>query len=157
MGFETAGTYTLEQRIMGERIIMTADPENIKAILAGQFSDFGKGEPFHKIWFDFLGDSIFATDGELWHNSRQLIRPQFLKNRIADLHIAESHLAKMVGLIPKDGTPVDISDLLYRFTLDTSTDFLLGEAVGHLDDGNADFARAFADIQKFHNDMMRAG
>lgn len=29
---------------------MTVDPENIKAILATQFHDFGKGEEFHDAW-----------------------------------------------------------------------------------------------------------
>lgn len=29
---------------------MTVDPENIKAILATQFQDFGKGEEFHDAW-----------------------------------------------------------------------------------------------------------
>jgi hypothetical protein len=30
--------------------IVTVDPENIKAILATQFNDFGKGEEFHAAW-----------------------------------------------------------------------------------------------------------
>lgn len=49
------GYYTIETGI-GERVIMTADPENIKAILATQFKDYGKGEKFHKDFEDFLGD-----------------------------------------------------------------------------------------------------
>lgn len=48
-------TYTIETGV-GERVIMTADPENIKAILATQFKDYGKGEQFHKDWEMFLGD-----------------------------------------------------------------------------------------------------
>lgn len=49
------GCYTIETGI-GERVIMTADPENIKAILATQFKDYGKGEQFHADWDAFLGD-----------------------------------------------------------------------------------------------------
>ena len=30
--------------------IMTVDPENIKALLATQFNDFGKGKEFHDSW-----------------------------------------------------------------------------------------------------------
>jgi hypothetical protein len=30
--------------------IFTADPEIVKAMLATQFQDFGKGEPFHRDW-----------------------------------------------------------------------------------------------------------
>lgn len=37
-------------RAPGVTPIMTLDPENIKAILATQFNDFGKGEEFHNAW-----------------------------------------------------------------------------------------------------------
>jgi hypothetical protein len=43
------GRYTIEAGI-GERVILTAEPENIKAILATQFKDYGKGEQFRKDW-----------------------------------------------------------------------------------------------------------
>lgn len=135
----------------------TAEPENIKAVLAGQFQDFGKGKKFHEQWKEFLGDSIFATDGSQWHGSRQLIRPQFQKSRISDLHTFEKHIQKMLALVPRDGSTVDISDLWYRFTLDSATDFLLGENVGSLDNPRVEFAKAFADVQKFQNDVMRSG
>lgn len=51
------GHYTLEAGI-GARIIFTADPENIKAILATQFKDYGKGEQFRKDWYPFLGNGM---------------------------------------------------------------------------------------------------
>jgi hypothetical protein len=37
-------------RAPGVTPIMTVDPENIKAILAIQFNDFGKGDEFHNGW-----------------------------------------------------------------------------------------------------------
>lgn len=52
--------YTLEATAFGHRMIFTADPENIKAILATQFNDYGKGKQFHDDWHDFLGDSKSA-------------------------------------------------------------------------------------------------
>lgn len=52
-----ANPYTIESRTLGVRIIITADDENIKALLATQFNDFGKGETFNSEWHDFLGDS----------------------------------------------------------------------------------------------------
>ena len=48
--------YTTEARTAGLRIVFTADPENIKAILATQFNDFGKGEEFNKDFHHFLGN-----------------------------------------------------------------------------------------------------
>lgn len=49
------GRYTIEAGV-GERVILTAEPENIKAILATQFKDYGKGEKFRKDWHAFLGN-----------------------------------------------------------------------------------------------------
>lgn len=127
---------------------MTADPENIKAILAKQFDDFGKGEPFHKQWKEFLGDSIFTTDHHKWHASRQLIRPMFVKERISDLDCFETHLDTLfkavanggvlnsvdqkVDMQAGNGKPVELSDLFFRYTLDVVTDFLLGKDVQSL-------------------------
>lgn len=36
--------------LLGINLIMTFEPENVKAILATQFGDFAKGEIFHKSW-----------------------------------------------------------------------------------------------------------
>lgn len=142
------GTYTCELTLMGRRAIFTSDPENIKAILATQFNDFGKGEIFHKEWTEFLGDSIFTTDGAMWHTSRQLLRPQFIKDRISDLDCFEEHLQTFfkamanggalndedqeVNMDAVNGRVLDISDLFFRYTLDVATDFLLGKNVKSL-------------------------
>ena len=142
------GTFTSEVRALGRRTIFTADPENIKAILATQFSDFGKGESFHEEWREFLGDSIFVTDGHMWHTSRQLLRPQFIKDRISHLNCFESHLDTLfkamanggalngehqqVDINTVDGRVIEISDLFFRYTLDVATDFLLGKDVKSL-------------------------
>jgi hypothetical protein len=55
------GRYTIEAGV-GERVILTAEPENIKAILATQFKDYGKGEPFRKDWYNFLGNGAWAVE-----------------------------------------------------------------------------------------------
>lgn len=106
---------TIELRLARQRFIFTADPENTKAILATQFQDYGKGKPFHEDWKEFLGDSIFTTDGEEWHNSRSLLRPQFIKTRISDLDIFEKHVNKLITMLGGQGQEVDISALFYRY------------------------------------------
>jgi hypothetical protein len=55
------GRYTIEAGI-GERVILTAEPENIKAILATQFKDYGKGEGFRRDWHSFLGNGTWAVE-----------------------------------------------------------------------------------------------
>ncbi|RPA94891.1 cytochrome P450, partial [Choiromyces venosus 120613-1] len=155
--FKISGGHTVEITVVGKRIIITDDPENMKAVLASQFHDYGKGEPFHRDWKSFLGDSIFTTDGQLWHASRQLIRPQFIKDRVSDLDTFERHVTHMLEQVPKDGVTVNISNLFYRFTLDTATDFLLGQSVDSLGSPQVEFARAFADIQKHMSGKSRLG
>ncbi len=114
--FGTAGSpYTVEAQVGPQRFIFTAEPENIKAILATQFDDYGKGRPFHEDWKDFLGDSIFTTDGEQWHASRSLIRPQFIRDRVSDLAIFEKHVNVLLGLMGGRGQEVDVSALFFRF------------------------------------------
>jgi cytochrome P450 len=140
--FKPLNSWTVEARVANQRAIFTADPENIKAILATQFADYGKGKPFHDVWKEFLGDSIFATDGQLWSNSRKLIRPHFNRDRVSDLECIEERIGTLLRAIANggaldsenqevdvrraNGKQVEISDILYRFTLDVATQFLLG-------------------------------
>lgn len=163
--FNSSGRWTVEANPGGRRVVFTADPENIKAILATQFTDYGKGEPFHEEWKDFLGDSIFTTDLDMWHDSRQLIRPQFIKDRVSDLGIFEEHAQvlikqiKRAGLSPdgKPGNELEVSDLFFRYTLDAATHFLLGRSVNSLEVPEQAFAEAFGEAQRVQNIITRAG
>ncbi|EXJ89374.1 hypothetical protein A1O3_02441 [Capronia epimyces CBS 606.96] len=153
------GSYTSELHMLANsRAIFTADPENIKAILTTQFQDFGKGEEFHEQWKAFLGDSIFTTDGPLWHNSRQLIRPMFVRERVSDLPLIETHVRRLISLMgPGDGQPVMLNKLLFRFSLDASTHFLFGHSVGSLDKEQSEFATAFDEVQRVQSLRGRLG
>jgi cytochrome P450 len=155
--------HTMEASVAGQRAIVTDDPDNLKAILATQFKDFGKGEPFHQDWKEFLGDSIFATDGQLWHNSRQLIRPQFIKDRVSDLDTFERHLVVLLRELAATpdgigrGKEVDVTELFFRYTLDAATDFLLGRSVGSLENRDDRFAKAFGEVQRIQTAITRLG
>jgi cytochrome P450 len=149
--------WTVEMKIGRQRLILTADPENIKAILATQFNDYGKGEQFNKDWHDFLGDSIFTTDGTQWHDSRQLIRPQFIKDRLTDIKIFEKHVNQLIPLLGGKGQTVDACDLFFRYTLDAATDFLLGKSVDSLVHEQTRFATAFNDVQHLQSLIAKSG
>ncbi|KAI9840653.1 MAG: hypothetical protein M1838_003955 [Thelocarpon superellum] len=151
------GIHTVEIRPLLNRVIMTSDPENIKAILASQFQDYGKGEPFRQEWHDFLGDSIFTTDLEQWHQSRQLLRPMFIKDRVSDLMLFEKHVDKMLHIVGNEGHEIDLASLLARFTLDASTDYLLGHSVESLDNPQVKFSIAFTEAQRLQSILSRAG
>lgn len=149
--------YTMEANPGGRRVILTAEPENIKAILATQFNDYGKGEQFNKEWHEFLGDSIFTTDGQQWHGSRQLLRPQFIKDRVSDLDTFEKHVNVMLPMIKGQGQTIDISDLFFRYTLDAATDFLLGKSVDSLENPGEKFGEAFNHVQHVQGMIARSG
>lgn len=185
-----ANPYTVEANVADRRVVFTADPENIKAILATQFADYGKGENFNQEWRPFLGNSefythahthiyvyiyicivveehqasdqrvqtgIFTTDHERWHDSRQLIRPQFIKDRLSDLDIFEDHLQVLITKFGSSGQTIDICDLFFRYTLDAAMDFLLGSSVDSLSNPQVRFASAFGEVQHIQSLMSRMG
>ncbi|KAK4241393.1 cytochrome P450 [Achaetomium macrosporum] len=130
------------------RFLMTREPEHIKTILTTKFREYGKGEQFHEVWSPFLGDSIFTTDGQLWSDSRALIRPMFVKDRVRDLEIFGRWASALISELPASGQTVDVMDLFYRMTLDVTTDFLLGGSVNSLNNPKHEFVAAFQDVQR---------
>ncbi|BCS22785.1 cytochrome P450 [Aspergillus puulaauensis] len=148
----------VESNLFGSfRVIQTREPEHLKAVLTGKFADFGKGELFHELWIPFLGDSIFTTDGKEWQGSRNLIRPMFIKDRISDLDIFERKVQTMLNLYSPSGQPTDVMDLFYRMTLDAITEFLLGKSIDSLENPQADFALAFAEVQRIQTMLTMIG
>ena len=147
----------METNIGLKRFIITANHEVIKSVLATQFDDFGKGETFHHQWTDFLGDSIFTTDGQAWRDSRHLIQTLFAHQRRNDLQIFERYFQKLVSHINGQGQLTRLSELFYRYTLDVSTDFLFGQNVGSLDNPGAELADAMAEVQKTQAALSRSG
>jgi len=155
----------------GQRVVFTADPDNIRAILATQFGDYGKGQGFRDDWHPLLGDSVFSMDTEKWQAARQLLRPQFIKNRVSDLLVFEKYTQVLLrGLAGGDeaiampgqiwkavGKEVDMTNLIHRYTLDTATDFLFGRSVGSLQNSDAKFAKAFEAVQRSLSTKARAG
>lgn len=116
-----------------KRVFHTRDPDQIKEILTTKFAQFGHGPQWNKLWRPFLGDGIFATDGQQWHDSRGMIRSMFVKDRLRNLAIFDACTNKLLSKLPPSGDTVDLKDLFYRWALDTTTEFLLGESVNSLD------------------------
>ena len=64
---EVGDTYSMVA--MGRKLIVTRDPENVKAILATNFKDFGIGRRLDAVGA-LLGQGIFTSDEALWEHSR---------------------------------------------------------------------------------------
>jgi cytochrome P450 len=112
--YDSAGGNTVELTVLRKRLIFTSNLENIKTILATKFDDFGKGPTFRKQCREFLGDSIFTSDGEQWHRIRQLIRPQFTKDRVSDLKTFENHVDNLMIKITESGEEVELLEFFSR-------------------------------------------
>lgn len=100
-------------KILGRAQIQTAQPENIHAVAATKFDDFGVGPRRGKAGPPFLDRGIF-TDGDFWKHSRALIRPTFSRNEVADLAGFERHVERFLALIPTDSSTVDLQSLAKR-------------------------------------------
>ncbi|GJN69283.1 hypothetical protein PLIIFM63780_000528 [Purpureocillium lilacinum] len=113
---------------IGSWMIMTNEPENVKALLSTQFDAWPIGGTRQKTTQLALGPhAIFSANGKEWADARALIRPSFVRNQIADLECTDRHVEAFLERLPRDGSSkVDLQALLYMFTMDTSTDFMFG-------------------------------
>ncbi len=129
------GKHTVQNTTMfGRKVILTCEPANVQAMLATKFKDFQTGERRHNQLKPLHGKNIFTSDGPYWEHCRALLRPQFARDQINDLESTETAvqaLFKALNPVAEDGwTPqLDIMQFLFRFTLDTATEFLFGESV----------------------------
>ncbi|KAF8164775.1 cytochrome P450 monooxygenase pc-1 [Crassisporium funariophilum] len=131
------GTYgkTVTLRLLTDNRILTAEPENIKAMLATQFDSFDKGTMFNSIFDSLLGEGVFNADGEMWKFHRAMTRPFFTRERISDFDIYDRHCESSLRQAKArlaEGFPIEFQDLVSRFTLDSATEFLFGHDVGSL-------------------------
>ncbi|TLS21648.1 uncharacterized protein PpBr36_09592 [Pyricularia pennisetigena] len=156
-GAGRANAYTFEVNLGGMRTIWTADPENIKAMLGSQFDDYGRGKAFQKRWHDLLGTSIFNVDGQTWHDSRQRLRPLFIRQRVSNLDSYERHFQCLIKQHLDGGRTVDLKDVMSRFALDAISDYAMGCQVNTLDDRNKDVLDALERVKTTQNIKECAG
>ncbi|EHY56088.1 hypothetical protein HRR90_007961 [Exophiala dermatitidis] len=125
--------HTARAAILDYELFITRDPENVKAMFATQSQDFDIGPHREKCFKSLLGDGVMTNRQEKWKHSRSLIRPQFARDNVADLDLFQRHLDALLRRLPVSGNgwtaKVDLSPLFFNFTLDTSTEFLFGQAV----------------------------
>ncbi|KAH7316614.1 cytochrome P450 [Stachybotrys elegans] len=118
---------------LGTWNLTTNEPENVKAILATQFESWPIASLRLRFGLLALGPhAIFSTNGHEWQEARAMIRPSFVRNQIADFECIEKHMCNFLARLPSDGSKIDLQDLLYDFTMDTSTDFMFGYSTNTL-------------------------
>lgn len=134
--FRARGRSTFTEEILGAFIAVTLDPENIKTILATDFSSYSLGMRESQLNY-FLGDGIFTLSGKPWKHSRTLLRPQFSREQIAQIDSLRDHVSSLERILDQERF-VDIQALFHQLTMDTATEFLLGESVDSLNNSQRD-------------------
>ncbi|CAN6672811.1 hypothetical protein TRVA0_047S00430 [Trichomonascus vanleenenianus] len=132
----SGGRRTVRIQSLFRHQLTTYEPENIKAMLATQFKDFDLGTRYNA-FVPFLGEGIFTLSGSGWQHSRALLRPQFTNEQISRLKSIENHCQEFLAIIKQKSQVgyFDIQELIFKFTLDTATEFLLGESTNTLTNG----------------------
>ncbi|KAJ3473031.1 hypothetical protein NLG97_g10559 [Lecanicillium saksenae] len=127
---ELGGRTTFRQESLGNSFHMTTEPENIKAMLATQFKDFGLGPLRYNVFAPLLGRGIFTSDGKDWQHSRAILRPQFTRTQVSNLHVEEVHVQHLLNRLESGGDgwtkEVNLAPLFFNLTLDSATEFLFG-------------------------------
>ncbi|KAK0347076.1 hypothetical protein LTR91_012940 [Friedmanniomyces endolithicus] len=156
--FENQGVRTMHTISLGRHVISTIEPENLKTIQAVDFKKWTLGSRRISAFRPFLGLGIFTTAGADWHRSREMLRPNFARSQVGDLATFETHVNHLIAAVPKDGSEVDLSELFFRLTMDSATEFLLGESTESLTKDSEDgFADAFTRSQAYVVNMARWG
>ncbi|KAD4178080.1 hypothetical protein E3N88_26671 [Mikania micrantha] len=144
-------TYRINTPFRGE--VYTSDPANIEYILKTNFQNYGKGEYFHTIMKELLGDGIFAVDGDKWRQQRKVSSGEFSTKILRDFStiIFRNHAIKLGNVLSQAATTkqqIDISELIMKATMDSV--FKVGFGIdldnmsGSVEEG-VRFSRAFDD------------
>ncbi len=153
---------TMQTKIMFTTMIQTIEPENLRTIMALNFEHWSLGDRRKDSFIPLLGNGIFTTDGPAWKHSRELLRPNFARAQVTDLHTFEVHVSHLIKAIPKDGSTVSLQDLFFQLTMDSATEFLFGEStncLGSIGHGASSgrFTEAFNRSQETIAESFRQG
>ena len=149
-----ANKFTCWSRLIVNEVILTAEPQNLQAILATKQADFDLGPIRRNAFAPLLGEGTFTVDGAKWKHIRGMIRPAFARQQVADISMLEEHVSKLLELIPKDGAKFDLQTLFFRLTLDSATHFLFGESLDSLDPNPAKETQEFGDSLAMAQDRL---
>ncbi|TGO26885.1 hypothetical protein BPAE_0051g00200 [Botrytis paeoniae] len=118
---------TWEEHFLGAKIINTMEARNFQQVTALAFQDWGKASTTHST--PFFGKGIFFMNGAEWKHARELVRPTFSKTEVSDVEIIGKHVDRLIEMIPRDGSTIDLQLPLRKLFLDTATEFLMGQSI----------------------------
>ncbi|XP_047320906.1 cytochrome P450 86B1-like [Impatiens glandulifera] len=139
--------------------IITADPSSVEYILKTNFKNFPKGKYYRERFFDLLGDGIFNADGATWKEQRRAATAEMHTSSFSEYSFRSMQdlVARKLLEVLKEavGRPVDLQEILLRFTFDNICVAALGVDPGCLavEMPEVSFAKAFEEATELT--MMR--
>ena len=114
--------HTCRYNRVGDEIILTCDPEDLKAMCVSQVNDYDFGTKRMAILEPLIGNGVLNNAGEAWKHSRVLLRLQFAREVISDLEMEERHLNDFWPVVDRelaeDGWTGDDGPTEYLLQLD---------------------------------------
>ncbi|XP_057826562.2 cytochrome P450 86B1 [Cryptomeria japonica] len=124
--------------LCGMQSVLTCDPRNIEYALKINFPNYPKGQEFHRLFEDLLGDGIFNADSESWLLQRKIASLQFTSqafrqftaNTVQDM--VENRLVPLLADVADRSASVDLQDVFLRYTFDNTCTAVFGKNPGCL-------------------------
>ncbi|KAF2875792.1 cytochrome P450 [Massariosphaeria phaeospora] len=132
--------HTLEVQLLGARMLLTDDPENIKAVQDTQFAEVAKSKFQHEIFKHILGDAVFSMNGDEWKGEITFLKHHMSRVRDSDFDITEHHTKNGFQLLAHP--EIDAFDVIDRLQLDVVTQIFCGESTNSLTSNQQPFRSA---------------
>ena len=109
-----------------KRWIFINDSESVKYILKDNFNNYPKGDEFHEIFEELLGDGIFNVDGCIWSSQRKISSYKFnvntLRDYMTDIFIKKTNttldlIESQFNLSEYKNNCINIKPYFYDYTL----------------------------------------
>lgn len=152
------------QAPLGQRVLVTVEPEVIKHFISGpKFNDgvYTKGAAYKVQYMEMFGDGIFNTDGEqwMWHRNlaSSLFQIQYLKSYVDIFHKNAKGLFAKLEELKDRPEGIDMQDYYMRYTLDSFAEIGFGVELNSMDQEVNKFALAFDVVQTWSARRARLG
>lgn len=115
--YRATGGKAWAANFLGNRMVYTADAENIKALSTHNMDAFAI-EPVrvgNGAITPYTGRGVSSSDGQKWQWSRDLVKPYFDRGGFANVRRLAPHVDRLICKIPLDGSTVDMQELFQRW------------------------------------------
>lgn len=112
--YELFKSKTFVSKSFGSITYQTIDSEVVKNYQSIYFKDFSIEPLRYHLAKNLWGNRIVVADGQRWASARTFIRSSFDVVHTANIARLNHHVEKMMSLIPRDRTTIDLMPLFKR-------------------------------------------